>query len=69
MKPGQERLDYIEDIKSFLAAQMEESGITDYQVSGRAKHIYSIWKKMRNKDYDFSDLYDIRAVRVASSRS
>jgi GTP pyrophosphokinase len=60
----QERLDYIESIKGFLASQMEESGIQDFQVSGRAKHIYSIWKKMRKKNYDFDNLYDIRAVRV-----
>ena len=60
----QERLDYIENMKSFLAGQMEESGIHNYQVSGRAKHIYSIWKKMRKKNYDFDNLYDIRAVRV-----
>lgn len=60
----EERLQYIEQIKVFLSEQMEQSGITDYQVSGRAKHIYSIWKKMKKKNYDFDDLYDIRAVRV-----
>ncbi len=60
----QERLDYIENMKSFLSSQMEESGIKDYQVSGRAKHIYSIWKKMSKKNYDFDGLYDIRALRV-----
>lgn len=60
----QERLDYIENMKVFLAGQMEESGIHDYQVSGRAKHIYSIWKKMHKKNYDFDSLYDIRALRV-----
>ncbi|MEN9946906.1 MAG: hypothetical protein RLZZ293_1292 [Pseudomonadota bacterium] len=60
----QERLDYIDKMKDFLSSQMEDSGIFDYQVSGRAKHIYSIWKKMRKKNYDFDNLYDIRAVRV-----
>jgi GTP pyrophosphokinase len=34
------------------------------EVSGRPKHIYSIWKKMRGKDLDFSRLYDVRAFRV-----
>ncbi|MGB6143532.1 MAG: HD domain-containing protein, partial [Rhodanobacter sp.] len=33
-------------------------------LAGRPKHIYSIWKKMQRKSLDFSDLYDIRAVRV-----
>lgn len=60
----EERLEYIEQIKDFVSRQMEETGITDYQVMGRAKHIYSIWKKMKKKNYDFDDLYDIRAVRI-----
>jgi len=33
-------------------------------VAGRPKHIYSIWKKMQRKAVDFSELYDVRAVRV-----
>ncbi|KVD66701.1 GTP pyrophosphokinase [Burkholderia ubonensis] len=34
------------------------------EVSGRPKHIYSIWRKMRGKELDFSELYDVRAFRV-----
>jgi GTP pyrophosphokinase len=34
------------------------------EVSGRPKHIYSIWNKMRGKSIDFSELYDVRAFRV-----
>lgn len=60
----EERLEFIENIKQYLSQQMRESGIVDFQVSGRAKHIYSIWKKMSKKNYDFEDLYDIRALRV-----
>ncbi|MCX8514862.1 MAG: bifunctional (p)ppGpp synthetase/guanosine-3',5'-bis(diphosphate) 3'-pyrophosphohydrolase [Burkholderiales bacterium] len=60
----EERLNYIEVVKSFVSKQMDESGIKDYQVSGRAKHIYSIWRKMKKKNYDFKDLYDIRAIRI-----
>ena len=33
-------------------------------ISGRAKHIYSIWRKMTRKNIDFYQVYDIRAVRV-----
>ena len=34
------------------------------EVYGRPKHIYSIWQKMRSKRLDFSEVYDVRAVRV-----
>jgi GTP pyrophosphokinase len=34
------------------------------EVFGRPKHIYSIWNKMRGKELEFSDLYDVRAFRV-----
>ncbi len=34
------------------------------EVNGRPKHIYSIWNKMRGKDLDFSEVYDVRAVRI-----
>jgi GTP pyrophosphokinase len=34
------------------------------EVFGRPKHIYSIWNKMRGKELDFSELYDVRAFRV-----
>ena len=37
------------------------------QVSGRAKHIYSIWRKMQQKDLDISEVYDARALRVIVS--
>ncbi len=34
------------------------------EVSGRPKHIFSIWKKMSRKNAGFGDLYDVRALRV-----
>ena len=34
------------------------------EVSGRPKHIYSIWNKMRIKRLDFAQMYDLRALRV-----
>jgi GTP pyrophosphokinase len=49
----------IERLKQELAA----AGIKA-EVFGRPKHIYSIWSKMRGKDLDFSELYDVRAFRV-----
>ncbi|HJV02674.1 MAG TPA: bifunctional (p)ppGpp synthetase/guanosine-3',5'-bis(diphosphate) 3'-pyrophosphohydrolase [Burkholderiaceae bacterium] len=46
-----------------LQAEMKAAGI-QAEVFGRPKHIYSIWNKMRGKELDFTDLYDVRAFRV-----
>lgn len=46
-----------------LQRALDAAGIRA-ELAGRPKHIYSIWKKMQRKSLDFSDLYDIRAVRV-----
>lgn len=53
-------VDFVKDLKSKLAAERLDSA----SVFGRPKHIYSIWKKMRSKHIEFSDLFDVRAVRV-----
>lgn len=46
-----------------LQSALDQAGIPA-EVSGRPKHIYSIWNKMRNKNLAFSQLYDLRAMRV-----
>ena len=58
------------DRESFIRETLSELGealrVADIQadLAGRPKHIFSIWKKMQRKAVEFSDLYDIRAVRV-----
>lgn len=46
-----------------LQTALSKSGI-EAEVSGRPKHIYSIWNKMRVKRLDFAQMYDLRALRV-----
>ncbi|MBC7860887.1 MAG: bifunctional (p)ppGpp synthetase/guanosine-3',5'-bis(diphosphate) 3'-pyrophosphohydrolase [Burkholderiaceae bacterium] len=46
-----------------LQSELAQAGI-QAEVFGRPKHIYSIWNKMRGKELDFSELYDVRAFRV-----
>lgn len=58
-----ERLQYIDHFLNDLRQQMDKTGI-HYDVAGRPKHIYSIYKKMMKKKLDFEGLYDIRAVRI-----
>ncbi|MDG9729676.1 bifunctional (p)ppGpp synthetase/guanosine-3',5'-bis(diphosphate) 3'-pyrophosphohydrolase [Ignatzschineria sp. RMDPL8A] len=54
---------YIEKIIERLKSLLGENGI-EGSVSGRVKHIYSIWKKMTKKNIDFDELFDVRAVRI-----
>ena len=66
----EKRLDRERYIQKFVAdtkAALHDAGI-DAEVYGRPKHIYSIWRKMQKKNLNFSDLYDVRAVRVVTKR-
>ena len=58
-----EREQFIEQVKATLQAELVSQGVKA-EISGRPKHIYSIWRKMQRKDSGLDDLYDIRAVRV-----
>ncbi|MDZ7924650.1 MAG: GTP diphosphokinase [Marinagarivorans sp.] len=55
---------YIDSVLAILEKALENEGIRLAEISGRAKHIYSIWRKMRRKEISFSEVYDIRAVRI-----
>ncbi|SET50919.1 GTP pyrophosphokinase [Marinobacter segnicrescens] len=62
----EKRLDregYIQKVLKDLGDELRRSGI-QAELAGRAKHIYSIWRKMRRKGIDFSQVYDVRAVRL-----
>ncbi|WP_434354143.1 bifunctional (p)ppGpp synthetase/guanosine-3',5'-bis(diphosphate) 3'-pyrophosphohydrolase [Psychrobacter sp. HD31] len=58
-----EREAYIERVQNQLVDALAEEGI-ESEVSGRVKHIYSIYRKMKLKGLSFDQLYDIRALRV-----
>ena len=58
-----DREQYIADFVSELSGYLQEN-IPHVEVYGRPKHIYSIWRKMQKKHLEFSDLYDVRAVRI-----
>jgi GTP pyrophosphokinase len=58
-----EREKFIEAVKTQLQGELQTNGI-NADISGRPKHIYSIWRKMQRKDRGLDSLYDIRAVRI-----
>ena len=57
------RADYVTRAIEVLRPELERAGITA-EYSGRAKHLYSIHKKMMRKNTDFSEIYDVFAVRI-----
>jgi len=58
---------YMEDMVEQVKSRLSEAGI-EAQVYGRPKHIYSIYKKMQQKNYEFDQLFDIRAMRIVVER-
>ena len=58
-----DRQKYIDTVVYRLKDELQTTGVR-CDVYGRAKHIYSIWRKMSRKSLDFSQIYDIRALRI-----
>ncbi|MGB5834609.1 MAG: bifunctional (p)ppGpp synthetase/guanosine-3',5'-bis(diphosphate) 3'-pyrophosphohydrolase [Thiohalocapsa sp.] len=59
----EERQNYIQRVIDNLRAECERASI-DADISGRPKHIYSIWRKMQRKGVDIAEIFDLRAVRI-----
>lgn len=57
------RRELLEKIQHEILGRLEQAGI-NADVSGREKHLYSIYRKMKNKELMFNDVMDIYAFRV-----
>ncbi|HEY6058047.1 MAG TPA: HD domain-containing protein, partial [Candidatus Limnocylindrales bacterium] len=57
------RESYIDRAMDQLRPELEKAGI-EADLSGRPKHIFSIWKKMQRKSAEFGEIYDVYAIRV-----
>lgn len=62
-KKRAEREQYIADVIGRIQEKLEEMGITA-DLSGRPKHIYSVYKKMTAKSKQFNEIYDLLAIRI-----
>ena len=58
-----ERKDFIEEFIKPVAEVLKENGFS-YEIRGRPKSIYSIWYKMKKKEMEFEDIYDLFAIRI-----
>jgi GTP pyrophosphokinase len=54
---------YIEKVKNILQKEFVKYNI-NAQIMGRAKHFYSIYKKMKDKDKTFDEIFDLFAIRI-----
>jgi GTP pyrophosphokinase len=59
-----EREAYIDTSKARIRDALESAGIVVEEISGRPKHIFSIYQKLTRKRCNIEELYDIRAIRV-----
>jgi len=58
-----ERERYVNQAGEYLTKELDELGI-EAEISGRAKHFYSIYSKMTKKGREFNEIYDLTAMRV-----
>jgi GTP pyrophosphokinase len=58
-----ERELYVNEAGTYLTRELRELGI-EAEISGRAKHFYSIYSKMTKKGREFNEIYDLTAMRV-----
>ncbi len=54
---------YIEKVKKIVTEKLNKEKIP-HEISGRFKHLYSIWQKMQAKDRAFNEIYDVFALRI-----
>lgn len=58
-----ERDEYIQKVISEIKVKLDDSSIVA-DITGRAKHFYSIYKKMKSQNKEFDEIFDLMAVRV-----
>ena len=59
----QERERFVEEAKAIISEKLAFYGIHG-EISGRSKHLYSIYKKMEKRNVEFEEIYDLIAVRI-----
>src|SRR5215213_56730 len=63
-----EREEHVRNAGVLLSAELERSEIPA-EITGRAKHFYSIYEKMNKRGREFNEIYDLTAMRVIAERS
>lgn len=58
------RKEIIQDLESKLKGRLEQENVGPFVIMGREKHLYSLYKKMRQKDLSLSEIMDVYALRI-----
>lgn len=58
------RESHINTVVHALRQQLDQMNVSNYEISGRPKHLYGIFRKMERQKKDFDEIYDVQAVRV-----
>lgn len=61
------RKELVANIENAIIMRLNESGLGDFQVVGREKHLFSLYEKMRGKHLPFSEVFDVYAFRIITS--
>jgi guanosine-3',5'-bis(diphosphate) 3'-pyrophosphohydrolase len=61
---AREKERFVEEVVEIIRTRLAEAGLENADVSGRVKHVYSIWRKMRQLDVEFDEILDVIGFRV-----
>ena len=63
-----DRNKYIKDVIVFLTEELSKTTKIKFEIKGRTKNMYSIYKKMQNQKISYAEVYDIIAFRICTKK-
>lgn len=63
-KTESETMRYIEDVINMIKKELHKAHLTQFEVYGRAKHLWSVYRKMTARNIDYDQVHDVLAFRV-----
>ncbi len=63
-KQEKDQAAYINGVKSLISNELKKSDFKSFEVQGRSKHLWSIYRKMQSRSIEYDQVYDVLAFRV-----
>lgn len=63
-KRENEQKNYIHDVITMIRKELDKAGHAGFEIQGRSKHLWSIYRKMASRNLDYEQVYDVLAFRV-----